>query len=188
MDSGRTDRRPNSKLKVATASLAGCFGCHMSLLDIDERIIELVELVEFDRTPLTDIKAIGDCDLGLIEGGVANAENVEVLREFRRHCKVLVAFGACAVNGGIPAMRNQFALRECLEEAFIDGIGVYNPGIPNDPEIPLLLSQVHPIHEVVRIDHFLPGCPPSADAIWTFLTELLAGQPISLPYTQLHYD
>ena len=188
MDSSGSDGRPNSKLKVATASLAGCFGCHMSLLDIDERIVELVELVEFDRTPLTDIKTIGDCDLGLIEGGVANAENVEVLREFRRHCKVLVAFGACAVNGGIPAMRNQFALRECLEEAFIDGIGVYNPGIPNDPEIPLLLSQVHPIHEVVRIDHFLPGCPPSADAIWTFLTELLAGQPISLPYTQLHYD
>jgi len=188
MDSGRADRRPNSKLKVATASLAGCFGCHMSLLDIDERIIELVELVRFDRTPLTDIKTIGDCDLGLIEGGVANAENVEVLRNFRRHCKLLVAFGACAVNGGIPAMRNQFALRECLEESYIDGIGVHNPGIPNDPEIPLLLSQVHPIHEVVRVDYFLPGCPPPADAIWTFLTELLAGEPIRLPYTQLHYD
>jgi NAD-reducing hydrogenase small subunit len=176
------------KLRVATASLAGCFGCHMSLLDIDERIIELVELVRLDRTPLTDIKTIGDCDLGLIEGGVANAENVEVLRNFRRHCKLLVAFGACAVNGGIPAMRNQFALRECLEESYIDGIGVHNPGIPNDPEIPLLLSQVHPIHEVVRVDYFLPGCPPPADAIWTFLTELLAGEPIRLPYTQLHYD
>jgi len=188
MDSSGSDGRPNSKLKVATASLAGCFGCHMSLLDIDERIIELVELVRFDRTPLTDIKTIGDCDLGLIEGGVANAENVEVLREFRRHCKLLVAFGACAVNGGIPAMRNQFALRECLEESYIDGIGVHNPGIPNDPEIPLLLSQVHPIHEVVRVDYFLPGCPPPADAIWTFLTELLAGEPIRLPYTQLHYD
>jgi NAD-reducing hydrogenase small subunit len=188
MDSSGSDGRPNSKLKVATASLAGCFGCHMSLLDIDERIIELVELVRLDRTPLTDIKTIGDCDLGLIEGGVANAENVEVLREFRRHCKLLVAFGACAVNGGIPAMRNQFALRECLEESYIDGIGVHNPGIPNDPEIPLLLSQVHPIHEVVRVDYFLPGCPPPADAIWTFLTELLAGEPIRLPYTQLHYD
>jgi NAD-reducing hydrogenase small subunit len=188
MDSSGSDGRPNSKLKVATASLAGCFGCHMSLLDIDERIIELVELVRFDRTPLTDIKTIGDCDLGLIEGGVANAENVEVLRNFRRHCKLLVAFGACAVNGGIPAMRNQFALRECLEESYIDGIGVHNPGIPNDPEIPLLLSQVHPIHEVVRVDYFLPGCPPPADAIWTFLTELLAGEPIRLPYTQLHYD
>ena len=96
------------KIKVATTSLAGCFGCHMSLLDIDEKLIDLVELVEFDRTPLTDIKIIGECDVGLIEGGVANAENVEVLRDFRRHCKVLVAMGACAVNGGIPAMRNQF--------------------------------------------------------------------------------
>ena len=87
------------KIRVATASLCGCFGCHISLLDIDERILELVELVEFDRSPITDIKTVGDCDIGLIEGGVANAENVEVLREFRKHCKVLVAVGACAVNG-----------------------------------------------------------------------------------------
>jgi len=176
------------KPRVATTSLCGCFGCHMSLLDIDERILELVQLVRFDRTPLTDIKIIGDCDLGLIEGGVANAENVEVLREFRRHCKVLVAVGACAVNGGIPAMRNQFTLKECLEESYVGGVGVHNPGIPNDPEIPLLLNQVHPIHEVVKVDYFLPGCPPSADTLWTFLTELLAGQPIAFPYTQIHYD
>ena len=60
------------KIRVATASLAGCFGCHMSLLDIDERILELVELVEFDRSPITDIKILGDCDLGILEGGVAN--------------------------------------------------------------------------------------------------------------------
>ena len=176
------------KVRVATASLCGCFGCHMSFLDIDERIIELVELVDFDRTPITDVKQIGDCAVGLIEGGVANAENVEVLREFRRHCKTLVAFGACAVNGGIPAMRNQFSVAECLEESYEGGVGVYNPGIPNDPEIPLLLNKVHPIHEVVKIDYFLPGCPPSADAIWTFLTELLAGKPIAFPYTQIHYD
>ena len=182
------DMQSPRKLRVATASLAGCFGCHMSLLDIDERLLDLIELVDFDRTPLTDIKDLGDCDLGLIEGGVANAENVEVLREFRRRCKVLAAVGACAVTGGIPAMRNNFSLRECLEEAFIDGIGVHNPGIPNDPELPLLLSQVHPIHEVVQVDYFLPGCPPSADAIWTFLTELLEGRPISLPYAQVHYD
>jgi len=176
------------KPRVATASLCGCFGCHMSLLDIDERILQLVELVSFDRTPLTDIKTIGNCDLGLIEGGVANAENVEVLREFRRHCKLIVAVGACAVNGGIPAMRNQFTLKECLEESYVGGVGVHNPGIPKDPEIPLLLNQVHPIHEVVKVDYFLPGCPPSADAIWTFLTELLSGQAIAFPYTQIHYD
>ena len=176
------------KIKVATASLAGCFGCHTSLLDIDERILDLIKVVEFDRTPITDIKQVGDCDLGLIEGGVANAENVDVLRDFRRHCKTLVAFGACAVNGGIPAMRNSFELRECLEEAYVDGVGVHNPGIPDDPEIPLLLNKVHPIHEVVKVDYFLPGCPPSADAIWTFLTELLEGKPISFPYNQIRYD
>jgi NAD-reducing hydrogenase small subunit len=177
-----------AKIKVATATLCGCFGCHMSLLDIDERLFELVKIVEFDRTPLTDIKTIGHCDIGLIEGGVANAENVEVLREFRSHCTVLIALGACAVNGGIPAMRNQFELRECLEESYLDGIGLHNRMIPNDPEIPLLLNKVHPIHEVVKVDHFLPGCPPSADAIWTFLTELIAGNPISFPYQQIHYD
>ena len=176
------------KLKLATASLAGCFGCHMSFLDIDERILELVDVVEFDRTPLTDIKTVGECDVGLIEGGVANEENVEVLRDFRRHCKVLVALGACAVNGGIPAMRNQFELEDCLRESYVDGIGVANPGIPNDPEIPLLLNKVHPIHEVEKIDYFLPGCPPSADTIWTFLTELIEGRPVSFPYTQIHYD
>ena len=184
----QADSRPAKRLRVATASLAGCFGCHMSLLDIDERILDLVALIELDRSPLTDLKTLGECDLGVIEGGVCNAENVHVLREFRRRCKALLAIGACAVNGGVPAMRNNFTLAECLAESYLDGIGVENPGIPNDPELPLLLRQVHPVQEIVRVDYFLPGCPPSADAIWTFLTELLAGQPISLPYTQLHYD
>lgn len=176
------------KLKVATAALCGCFGCHMSLLDIDERIIKLVDMIEFDRTPLTDIKTVGQCDIGFIEGGVANAENVEVLRDFRRHCKLLVAVGACAVNGGVPAMRNQFDLQECLEEVYINGIGLDNPLIPNDPEIPLLLDKVHPIHEVVQVDYFLPGCPPSADTIWIFINDLIDGKTISFPYSLIHYD
>ncbi|KAB2924000.1 MAG: NADP oxidoreductase [Candidatus Contendobacter sp.] len=177
-----------SKLKIATCSLAGCFGCHMSLLDLDERLFELAERVELDRSPLTDIKELGECDLGLIEGGVCNAENVHVLMEFRARCKILVAIGACALNGGVPAMRNQYDLKDCLEESYLRGIGLVNPQIPNDPEIPLLLNQVHPLHEVVKIDYFLPGCPPSADAIWTFVNQLLSGQPLALPYTQIHYD
>jgi NAD-reducing hydrogenase small subunit len=176
------------KIRVATASLCGCFGCHMSFLDIDERILDLVQLVEFDRTPLTDIKKISHCDIGIIEGGVANAENVEVLREFRAHCKTLIALGACAVNGGIPAMRNQFELKDCLRESYVDGVGVHTRLIPSDTEIPMLLNKVHPIHEVVKVDHFLPGCPPSGDTIWTFLTELIEGKPISFPYEQIHYD
>ena len=187
-DNTVNDSGQQQKPRIATAALCGCFGCHMSLLDIDERILQLVELVEFDRSPITDIKNVGQCDIGLIEGGVANAENVEVLRDFRRHCKILVAVGACAVNGGVPAMRNQFELKECLEEAYINGIGVVNPHIPDDPELPLLLDKVHPIHEVVKIDYFLPGCPPSADTLWTFLNEILAGEEITFPYSLIHYD
>ncbi|MEZ5536778.1 MAG: NADP oxidoreductase [Thiolinea sp.] len=181
----------SEKIKIATVSLAGCFGCHMSFLDIDERLLDLIELVEFDRSPLTDIKTVGAdemVDIGLIEGGVANSENVEVLEDFRARCKVIVAVGACSVNGGIPAMRNQFTVEECLTESYVDGVGVVNPHIPNDPEIPLLLNKVYPIHELVKVDYFLPGCPPSGDTIWTFLNELIAGQPISFPYTQIHYD
>lgn len=177
-----------TKLKVATCSLAGCFGCHMSILDLDERLFTLVDLVEFDRSPLTDIKQIGQCDVGIIEGGVCNAENVHVLREFRAHCKILISMGACAITGGVPAMRNHFTLKECLDESYLSGTGLVDAQIPSDPEIPLLLSQVHPLHEVVKIDYYLPGCPPSADAIWTFLTQLLSGQPIALSYGQLHYD
>lgn len=176
------------KLKVATASLAGCFGCHMSILDIDEKLIPLSELVDFDRTPITDIKKIGKCDIGIIEGGVCNAENVHVLKEFRENCTILIAMGACAINGGVPALRNHYSLKECLEESYLNGIGLENAKIPNDPEIPLLLNKVHPLHEVVTIDYFLPGCPPPAEAIWTFLTELLNGQAIKLPYQALHFD
>jgi NAD-reducing hydrogenase small subunit len=178
-----------AKLRVATTSLAGCFGCHMSLLDIDERFLQLIELVEFNRSPLTDIKHCAPCDIGLIEGGVCNAENVHVLREFRKNCKVLVALGACAVNGGLPAQRNHLDLHTILEEVYHSAPGLAALSqIPSDPELPLLLNKVHPIHEVVKIDYFLPGCPPSGDAIWKFLTDLLSGRTPHLGHELMHYD
>ncbi len=179
---------PKRKLKLATATLAGCFGCHMSFLDIDERLFDLVELVEFDRSPLTDIKEVGECDIGLIEGGLCNAENVHVLRDFRKHCKILVAVGACAINGGLPAQRNPIPLHTILEEVYLTEQGLAHGGIPNDPELPLPLNKVHPLHEVVKVDYFLPGCPPSGDAIWKFLTDLLAGREPQLDHELMHYD
>jgi len=177
-----------TKIRVATTSLAGCFGCHMSFLDLDERLLELAEVAEFDRSPITDIEHCTNCDIGLIEGGVCNSENVHVLREFRKNCKILVAVGACAINGGLPAMRNSISLEDCLLEAYRDGIGVENPQIPSDPELPLLLDKVRPIHEIVKVDYFLPGCPPSADVFWSFLTALLEGRQPALPYSLVHYD
>jgi NAD-reducing hydrogenase small subunit len=176
------------KIRIATTSLAGCFGCHMSFLDLDERLLDLAKVVEFDRSPLTDIEHCSSSDIGLIEGGVCNSENVHVLREFRKNCKTLVAVGACAINGGLPALRNAISLEDCLLEAYRDGIGVENPHIPNDPELPLLLDKVRPIHEIVKVDYFLPGCPPSADVFWAFLTALLEGSEPALPYELIHFD
>jgi len=177
--------------KVATTSLCGCFGCHMSLLDIDERILHLVELIEFHRSPINDIKRIeGPVAIGLIEGGCANEDNVSVLREFRAHCKVLVAVGDCAIGGGVPALRNTTPLGACYDEAYLRGPTVWNPSatIPRDAEIPRLLDKVYPAHAVVKIDDYLPGCPPSADALWEALTALLDNRPIALPYTSVKYD
>jgi NAD-reducing hydrogenase small subunit len=180
-----------AKPKIATTSLAGCFGCHMSLLDIDERILDLAELVDFDKSPIDDIKKFtGRCAVGLIEGGCSNEENVEVLREFRKHCDVLISVGDCAIMGGIPALRNMVPLQECLNEAYIDGPTVYNPSgkVPDSEDIPLLLDQVYPCHEVVKIDYHLPGCPPPADTLWEALVALLNGKPLDLPYQLIKYD
>jgi NAD-reducing hydrogenase small subunit len=177
------------KLKVATVSLAGCFGCHMSFLDIDERLFELIEHIEFDRSPFTDIKEVGACDIGLIEGGLCNAENVMLLREVRARCKTLVAVGACAITGGLPAQRNHLDLGTLLADVYCSRQGMSMcSAIPNDPELPLLLNKVHPIHEVVHVDYFLPGCPPSADAFWRFLTDLMAGRTPHLGHGLIHYD
>lgn len=180
-----------SKPRVATVSLCGCFGCHMSLLDIDERILDLAQLVEFDRSPIDDLKLISKrCTVGLIEGGCCNEENVHVLQHFRENCDILISVGDCATTGGIPALRNTIPLRECLEEAYLNGPTVHNPGgrIPDDPEIPMLLDKVYPAHEVVKIDYHLPGCPPSAETLWQALTALLGGKPLDLPYQLIKYD
>ena len=169
-----------AKPRVATTSLCGCFGCHMSLLDIDDRILKLLELIEFHKSPINDIKKFtARCAIGLIEGGCSNDENVRV-----------ISVGDCATMGGIPALRNTIPLRECLEEAYLNGPTVYNPSgqIPNDPEIPLLLRKVYPCHEVVKIDYHLPGCPPSADTIWETLVALLTDKPVDLPYELIKYD
>lgn len=178
-----------AKPLVATGHFTGCFGCHMSILDIDERILDLVEIVEFDKSPINDIKRFSrPVDIGLVEGGISNDENVEFLRMFRENCKILIAVGACAVTGGVPSIRNTVPLRECLQEAFVDGPTVVDGEIPNDPDIPILLDKVYPCHEVVKIDYFLPGCPPSADMIWAALTALLSGKPLDLPYEMVKYD
>ncbi len=184
------------KKRVATVSLAGCFGCHMSLLDIDERILDLIKLIEFDKSPINDFKRFTQhCDIGLIEGGCCNEENVHTLQEFRRNCDVLVAIGQCAIMGGLPGMRNAIMhsedpLRECLEEAYHNSPYVYNPTneIPNDPALPLLLDRVYDCKEVVKIDYQIPGCPPCGDTLWQALVALINGSAYELPSELIRYD
>ncbi len=170
--------------RVATTSLAGCFGCHMSMLDIDLGILDVVEVIDLGKSPLTDVKVFdGRYDLGLIEGGCANSENIHSLLAFRKNCDILVSIGECAIWGGVPAMRNTVPLSECLEESFLHSM-TSSPGesvIPAHEEIPKLLDRVYACHEVVRIDHFIPGCPPSADYIWKSVLDILFGNELRLP-------
>ena len=180
-----------SKPVIATASLAGCFGCHMSILDIDDRILKLIELVEFNKSPIDDIKKFTKpVDVGIIEGGCCNSENVENLRAFRKNCKVLVSVGECAIMGGLPAMRNGIPVKDCLEEAYLHcpTVDPASRKIPNDPELPIILDKVYPCHEVVKIDAFLPGCPPSAELIWKALVALVEGKPLELTYDLVKFD
>ena len=163
----------------------------MSFLDMDEGLVDLLAQVTIDKSPLTDQKTFEkECDIGLIEGGVCNDENVEVLRLFRRHCKILVSLGECAVMGGLPALRNNFSLDECLREAYLDvptNIKT-KPLVPHDDDLPKILDKVYPCHEVVKIDYFLPGCPPSAQAIRATLEALIRGEEPDLKYGLLKYD
>ncbi len=179
------------KKTIATISLAGCFGCHMSMLDIDLELLDLIELVDFDKSPLTDIKDFSkQCDIGLIEGGCCNSENIEVLREFRKKCDILVAIGECAIWGGLPAMRNTIPLGECLEEAYLNGV-TSEPGeyvIPHSEDLPKILDKVYPCNEIVKIDYFIPGCPPTANHIWKAVKNLLWGEQYSILYSEFKYD
>lgn len=180
-----------AKPVLATVSLAGCFGCHMSLLDMDDRLLALLEVVEFDRTPFNDIKSFSrPVDIGLIEGGCCNTENVAILQAFRQHCRVLVAVGECAIMGGLPALRNTLPVSACLAEAYLDGPTTWNPEkvLPVDAELPVLLNKVVPIRDVVQVDYFLPGCPPSADLIAEALDAILHRRPVHLSTIQLKYD
>jgi len=186
-----TYKGENEKFLVATTSLAGCFGCHMSMLDIDTELLDMLEIVEFNKSPITDIKNFTKrCHVGLIEGGCANSENVEVLKAFRKKCDILIAFGECAVMGGIPAMRNFVPLKECLEEAYIHSMTseIGANCIPNHEDIPKILNNVYPCNEIVKIDYFIPGCPPNPNHIWKTVKNVLLGKELAITHEEFKYD
>lgn len=180
-----------AKVKIATDWLAGCAGCHMSLLDIDERIVSLIELVEITSSPVTDLKEPPreGVTVGILEGAVSNTHNIEVAKKMRERCDILVAVGDCATFGGIVAMRNLAGTGAALKRAYLETESVAQGLIPDSPELGKPLETVTGVDQVVKVDLFIPGCPPRADTFWYALTELLAGRiPVILPPEHLTYD
>ncbi len=173
-----TTEAPDGKVRVATVWLGGCSGCHMSILDMDEWIIELADEIELVYSPFVDAKEYPEgVDLVLVEGAVANEEHLYTIRRVRDRTRYLVSFGDCAVTGNVTALRNLLGKAEAvLQRAYIENVTL-NPCIPEEEGIvPKLLDRVMPVHELVKVDLYVPGCPPSADLLRFVLMEIMAGR------------
>ena len=181
-----------AKVKIATDWLDICSGCEMSLLDIDERIVELLKHVELTSCPLTDLKhpPRDGVDVGILTGSVGNTDQLEVVKDMREHCKILVALGDCATFNPIPitALRNFFDKDEVLERGYIETESTVDGKIPDSDMLCKLFTKTRPINEFVKVDVYLPGCPPDADAIYYVLSELVAGRMPVLTGKNLRYD
>ena len=164
-----------SKLKFATVWLDGCSGCHMSFLDLDERILEIAEYVDVVYSPIVDAKIYpDDVDIALVEGAVASVDDEAKIKKIRAHTKFLIAMGDCAVTANVPSMRNPIGPEAILNRAYLENASLQQQ-IPTIV-VPKLLKVVRPIHEFVKVDLYLPGCPPSADTFYKTLKALIAGE------------
>jgi len=165
----------DGKVRLATVWLDGCSGCHMSLLDTDERLLDLAARVAVVWGPLVDAKEFPhDVDVTLVEGAVSSEEDLHRIRLIRSRTKLLISLGDCAITGNVSAMRNRFGADAVLRRAYLEN-GTVDARIPREV-IPALLPAVRPVHEVVPVDIFVPGCPPPADLIFSVLSDLLEGK------------
>ena len=161
--------------RVATVWLDGCSGCHMSLLDTDEKLLDLAGYIELVYSPFVDNKEFPEqVDLTFVEGAVSTSHDREVIRMIRERTTTLVSLGDCAVTGNIPAMRNRYRVEDLLRRAYEDNAEHHEK--ITFTETPHLLKRSRPLHEVVKVDIFLPGCPPPSEAIFLLTHELIKGR------------
>ncbi len=176
-----TKASANGKIRLATAWLGGCSGCHMSFLDLDEKLIDLAEAVELVYSPIADVKDFPEnVDVALIEGAVANVDHLELAEKIRARSRIVVSFGDCAVTGNVTSLRNKFPVDDLLTKVYAEGPGAVPRGGEYDKIVPALIPRVLPLHQVIEVDAFIPGCPPEPDRIWTAVSALLAGEPVVL--------
>ena len=171
----------NRKIRLATAWLGGCSGCHMSLLDLDERLLDLFQAADLVHSPIADIKIFPEnVDVTLVEGAVANVDHLELAQQIRQRSTVVVSFGDCAVTGNVTSLRNRLPVDDLLTRVYHEGPGSVPRGREEDGIIPALIPKVLPLHQVIKVDAFLPGCPPDPDHIWTVVSTLLEGGTVRL--------
>lgn len=177
-----TKAAARGKIRLATAWLGGCSGCHMSFLDLDEKLIVLAEAVELVYSPIADVKHFPEhVDVALVEGAVANVDHVELVKQIRARSRLVVSFGDCAVTGNVTSLRNKFDVEDLLTQVYHEGPGAIPRGGELDKIVPALLPRVLPLHQVIAVDAYIPGCPPDPDRIWAAVNALLSGEPVVLP-------
>ena len=170
------------KIRLATAWLGGCSGCHMSFLDLDAKLLELAEHAELVYSPIADIKQFPEnVDVTLVEGAVANVDHVELAQQIRARSRIVVSFGDCAVTGNVTSLRNRLGVDDLLTAVYQEGPGAVPRGLEDDGVLPALIPKVLPLHHLIEVDGYIPGCPPDPERIWYAISQLLAGEPIRLP-------
>lgn len=174
-------KKKDSKIRLATAWLGGCSGCHMSFLDLDERLIDLAQAADLVYSPIADVKVFPqNVDVTLVEGAVANVDHIELAQQIRERSKIVISFGDCAVTGNVTSMRNRIPVDDLLTKVYHEGPGKSPKGLEVDRVMPALLPKVLPLHQVIKVDAYIPGCPPDPDRIWAAVSALLQGKPVEL--------